>query len=46
MRHDFSLNRNILETNLLNLLVVFGIVVTIVGDTIGYTLEDRRARII
>jgi F-type H+-transporting ATPase subunit b len=41
----FALNTNLFETNVLNLLVVLGIVVTFVGDAL-LTLLDQRQKII
>jgi hypothetical protein len=45
MIHNFGVNTDIFETNVLNLLVVISIVVTIVGDAFTQTLKDRQKRI-
>jgi len=45
MRHGFGLNTNLFETNVLNLAVVVGIVVTVVGDAFR-TLLDQRKKIV
>ena len=45
MRQGFSLNINLFETNLLNLLVVITIVVTVVGDAFFEILAQRQKRI-
>jgi len=42
----FGFNGNILETNIINLAVVVGIVVTFVGDAIRSLLENRRQSIV
>jgi F-type H+-transporting ATPase subunit b len=42
MRHGFGLNINLFETNVLNLFVVLGVVVTVVGDAFRDFLEQRR----
>ena len=46
MRRGFGLNTNILETNVLNLLVVFWVVVTFVGDAFRTTLDQRRETVL
>jgi len=42
MRYGFGLNTDLLETNVLNLRVVVGIVVTVVGDAFRALLDHRR----
>lgn len=42
MINGFGLNTNLFETNILNLTVVVGIVVTVVGDAIRVLLDQRR----
>jgi len=42
----FGFNGNILETNIINLAVVIGIVVTFVGDALRSLLENRRQSIV
>jgi F-type H+-transporting ATPase subunit b len=42
MRHGFGLNTDLFETNVLNLIVVVGIVVTFVGDALRDLLDQRR----
>lgn len=42
----FGFNGNILETNIINLAVVVGIVVTFVGDALRSLLENRRQSIV
>jgi hypothetical protein len=46
MRLDFGFNSNIWQTNLLNLSVVIGIVVRVLGDVVKQVLADRRRTII
>jgi F-type H+-transporting ATPase subunit b len=46
MRRDFGLNTNLFETNVLNLLVVFWVVVTVVGDAFRTSLNERRQAIL
>lgn len=46
MSGGFGINTNIFETNLLNLAVVVGVVVTVVGDRIRSLLEQRRQNVI
>jgi F-type H+-transporting ATPase subunit b len=46
MRQGFGLNTNIFETNILNLAVVLGIVVTVVGDALRSILNQRRQNIL
>lgn len=42
IRHSWGLNTDIFETNILNLAVVVGIVITFVGDALRSLLEHRR----
>lgn len=42
----FGINTNILETNIINLAAVVGIVVTFVGQNLTATLEDRKNTIL
>lgn len=44
--HGFGINTNILETNVINLAVVIGVVVTFVGDALKSLLENRRQAIL
>lgn len=46
LRYSFGLNTNIFETNVLNLAVVVGIVITFVGDAIRVLLDQRRKTIL
>jgi len=46
MENSFGLNTNIFETNILNLTVVIGIVVTFVGDACRIVLDKRRRTIL
>jgi F-type H+-transporting ATPase subunit b len=46
MSGGFGINTNIFETNLLNLAVVVGVVVTVVGDRVRSLLEQRRQNVI
>jgi F-type H+-transporting ATPase subunit b len=46
MRQGFGFNTNLFETNILNLTVVVGIVVTIVGDAVRSSLDQRRQTIL
>lgn len=46
MRQGFGLNTDLFETNVLNLAVVLGIVVTVVGDAVRDVLDQRRAMIL
>lgn len=46
MSGGFGINTNIFETNLLNLTVVIGVVVTVVGDRVRSLLEQRRQGVI
>ena len=42
----FGFNGNILETNIINLAVVIGIVVTFVGDAVRSLLDNRKQAIV
>jgi len=42
----FGINTNILETNIINLAAVVGIVVSFVGSNLTALLEDRRKNIL
>ena len=46
LRYSFGLNTNLFETNVLNLAVVIGIVITFVGDAIRVLLDQRRKTIL
>ena len=46
MRNGFGLNTNLFETNVLNLAVVVGVVVTVVGDALSTLLKQRRETIL
>lgn len=46
LAHGFGINTNILETNVLNLAVVIGVVVTVVGDALRGLLDNRRQTIL
>jgi len=46
MRHGFGINTDLFETNVLNLAVVVGIVVTVVGEAVSNLLEQRRKTIL
>jgi len=46
MRNGFGFNTNIFETNIINLAIVIGIVVTVVGDALRSLLSQRRETII
>jgi F-type H+-transporting ATPase subunit b len=46
MRHGFGLNTNVFETNVINLAVVVGIVVTVIGDALRSLLDQRRQMIL
>jgi F-type H+-transporting ATPase subunit b len=46
MRNGFGLNTNLFETNVLNLAVVVGVVVTVVGDALSVLLKQRRETIL
>jgi F-type H+-transporting ATPase subunit b len=42
----FGLNTNILETNIINLAVVLGVVITFVGDALRSLLDNRKQTIL
>lgn len=44
--HGFVINTNILETNIINLAVVVGIVISFGGNSLNALLEDRRKTIL
>ena len=44
--HGFGINTDILDTNIINLTAVIGIVVTFVGGNLTAVLEDRRKTIL
>lgn len=44
--HGFGLNTNILETNVINLAVVIGVVVSFVGDAVRELLKNRKQTIL
>ena len=46
MKHGFGFNTNPIETNILNLRVVMGIVVSQLGEFLKNRLDDRRKMII
>jgi F-type H+-transporting ATPase subunit b len=46
MRNGFGLNTNLFETNILNLAVVVGVVVVVVGDALRTLLKQRRETIL
>jgi F-type H+-transporting ATPase subunit b len=46
MRYSFGFNTNLIETNILNLRVVLGIVVTQVGEILKIRLDTRRNMIL
>ena len=46
MRQGFGFNTDLFETNVLNLAVVVGIVVTVVGDAVQSLLDQRRQNIL
>lgn len=46
MGHGFGINTNILETNLINLSVVIGVVVSFVGGNLTAILDDRKKTIV
>jgi F-type H+-transporting ATPase subunit b len=46
LAHGFGINTNIIETNVLNLAVVIGVVVTVVGDALRALLDTRRQTIL
>ncbi len=44
--HGFGINTNIFETNIINLAVVIGIVISFVGSNLTALLEDRKKTIV
>jgi F-type H+-transporting ATPase subunit b len=46
LRQGFGLNTNLLETNILNLAVVIGVVIKVVGDSLRSLLDQRRRTIL
>jgi F-type H+-transporting ATPase subunit b len=44
--HGFGINTNIFETNIINLAVVIGVVVSFVGSNLTALLEDRKKTIV
>jgi len=46
MRQGFGVNTNLLETNVLNLAVVIGVVIKVVGDSLRSLLDQRRQAIL
>ena len=46
LRQGFGLNTNLFETNILNLTVVIGVVVKVVGDSLRSLLDQRRKTIL
>lgn len=46
MGHGFGINTNIFETNLINLSVVIGVVVSFVGGNLTAILDDRKKTIV
>jgi len=46
MRNGFGLNTDLFETNVLNLAVVVGVVVVVVGDALSVLLKQRRETIL
>jgi F-type H+-transporting ATPase subunit b len=44
--HGFGINTNIFETNVINLAVVIGVVVSFVGSNLTALLEDRKKTIV
>jgi F-type H+-transporting ATPase subunit b len=44
--HGFGINGNILETNIINLAVVLGVVISFVGNNLTTLLEDRKNTIL
>jgi F-type H+-transporting ATPase subunit b len=46
IRQGFGFNTNLFETNVLNLIVVLGVVVTFVGDALRTLLDQRRKTIL
>lgn len=46
LRQGFGVNTNLLETNVLNLAVVVGVVIKVVGDSLRSLLDQRREAIL
>jgi len=46
LRQGFGLNTNLFETNILNLTVVVGVVIKVVGDSLRSLLDQRRQTIL
>ena len=46
LRQGFGVNTNLLETNVLNLAVVVGVVIKVVGDSLRSLLDQRRQSIL
>lgn len=46
LRQGFGLNTNLFETNILNLTVVVGVVIKVVGDSLRSLLDQRRKTIL
>ena len=46
LRQGFGVNTNLLETNILNLAVVVGVVIKVVGDSLRSLLNTRRETIL
>lgn len=46
LRQGFGLNTNLFETNILNLAVVVGVVIKVVGDSLRSLLDQRRQTIL
>jgi len=46
LRQGFGLNTNLFETNVLNLAVVVGVVIKVVGDSLSSLLDQRRKTIL
>ena len=46
IRQGFGIKTNLFETNVLNLTVVLGVVVTFVGDALRILLDQRRQKIL
>jgi len=46
LRQGFGFNTNLIETNVLNLAVVIGVVIKVVGDSLRSLLDQRRRTIL
>ena len=46
LRQGFGFNTNLIETNVLNLAVVIGVVIKVVGDSLRSLLDQRRSTIL